>query len=393
MATGGLLGWIHHEDAAAATVAALEHGRGGQAYNVVDDRPASWEEVFTAMARAFGAPSPRKLPRWVFRLVAPYVATFALIESLPDLQAAALRAALGEAPARAEDRLLVGLAVLTLLSDLAERSSLLVLLDDAQWFDTPSASALSFAARRLAHEGIVMIFAVRDGERTRAGDGLPELRLRRLDDANAARFLTERRPNLPMDARGRVIEEAEGNPLALLELSGTLAGQSQQATAVAGSPVGAAPVDGQVQRAFRDQIQLLPKATQSLLLVAAADDTGDLLRVLAAARAFQTTAEDLEPAERAGLITVDAATVTFRHPLIRAAAYHGPPFGRRLAAHAALAATCETPEQADRHAWHRSASVAEPDEDIALSSSGPRHAPRRVADTPLPPVRTSGPRR
>jgi nucleoside-diphosphate-sugar epimerase len=78
VANGGTLGWIHHEDAAAATVAALEHGRGGQAYNLVDDRPATWEEVFTAMARAFGAPPPRQLPRWLFRLVAPYVATFAV---------------------------------------------------------------------------------------------------------------------------------------------------------------------------------------------------------------------------------------------------------------------------------------------------------------------------
>jgi hypothetical protein len=76
--SGGMLGWIHHEDAAAATVAALEHGRGGQAYNLVDDRPATWEEVITAMARAFGAPAPWKLPRRVFRLIAPLVASVAV---------------------------------------------------------------------------------------------------------------------------------------------------------------------------------------------------------------------------------------------------------------------------------------------------------------------------
>jgi DNA-binding CsgD family transcriptional regulator len=294
-----------------------------------------------------------------------------LIESLPDLQAAALRAALGEARARAEDRLLVGLAVLTLLSDLAERAPLLVLLDDAQWFDQPSTSAVTFAARRLAHEGIVMIFAVRDGERTYAGDGLPELRLARLDEADAGAFLTEHRPELPVEARAGVIEDAAGNPLALLELSATLtAGLPLPGVPVSGSPVGAcpvgaSPVGGQVQRAFRDQIERLPETTQSLLLVAAADDTGDVVRVFAAARAFHTTAEDLEPAERAGLISVDGGTLTFRHPLVRAAAYHAPPFARRLAAHAALAATCEAPEQADRHAWHRSASVVEPDDEIA----------------------------
>jgi nucleoside-diphosphate-sugar epimerase len=79
---GGLLGWVHHEDAAAATVAALEHGRDGEAYNVVDDQPASWQEVYTAMAEAFGAPAPHRLPRWLFRLAAPYVATFAADTSM-----------------------------------------------------------------------------------------------------------------------------------------------------------------------------------------------------------------------------------------------------------------------------------------------------------------------
>jgi len=82
VATGGVLGWIHHQDAVAATVAALEHGRAGQAYNLVDDLPATWQEVFTAMAEAFGAPPPRKLPTWLFRLVAPYVASFAIETSM-----------------------------------------------------------------------------------------------------------------------------------------------------------------------------------------------------------------------------------------------------------------------------------------------------------------------
>ena len=82
VARGGLLGWVHHDDAAAATVAALEHGRAGQAYNIVDDEPATWEDVFTTMATALGAPPPRRVPRWVFRLVAPYVATFAVDTSM-----------------------------------------------------------------------------------------------------------------------------------------------------------------------------------------------------------------------------------------------------------------------------------------------------------------------
>jgi nucleoside-diphosphate-sugar epimerase len=75
VARGGLLGWVHHEDAAAATVAALEHGRAGEAYNIVDDLAASWQEVFTAMAAAFGAPPPRTLPGWLLRITAPFVAS------------------------------------------------------------------------------------------------------------------------------------------------------------------------------------------------------------------------------------------------------------------------------------------------------------------------------
>jgi nucleoside-diphosphate-sugar epimerase len=82
VSNGGLLGWVHHDDAALATVAALERGRAGHAYNIVDDRPASWQEVFTAMAAALGAPPPRHLPKWMFRLVAPYVATFAVDTSM-----------------------------------------------------------------------------------------------------------------------------------------------------------------------------------------------------------------------------------------------------------------------------------------------------------------------
>ena len=95
---GGVLGWIHHQDAAAATVAALEHGHPGQAYNLVDDLPATWREVYSTMARAFGAPPPHQLPRWVFRLVAPYVASFAVDTSIRAANAKA-RAELGWHPA------------------------------------------------------------------------------------------------------------------------------------------------------------------------------------------------------------------------------------------------------------------------------------------------------
>lgn len=97
VAKGGLLGWIHHADAAAATVPALEHGRAGNAYNIVDDEPATWKDVFTATAKALDAPSPRTLPRWVLRLAAPYVTSFAFDTSMRVSNAKA-KAELGWSP-------------------------------------------------------------------------------------------------------------------------------------------------------------------------------------------------------------------------------------------------------------------------------------------------------
>jgi DNA-binding CsgD family transcriptional regulator len=288
------------------------------------------------------------------------------IGSLPAVRAAALRAALGLAAGPAEDQLLVGLAVLTLLSDLAEDAPLLVLIDDAQWLDRASAGALLFAARRLAEEGVVMIFAARDGAAPFADTGLPELRPDGLDTAAAAALLNEHHPDLPGQIRDRVVGEAAGNPLALIELPGALTPERPGGELPPlGFPAGMLPASGRVQNAFRAQIERLPEATQALLLVAAADDMGAVGVLLSAARRLGAGAEDFEPAERARLITVTGGEVRFRHPLIRAAAYHGAPFARRLAAHDALAAAYGTPGQADRRAWHRAAAAVEPGEDVA----------------------------
>jgi DNA-binding CsgD family transcriptional regulator len=289
------------------------------------------------------------------------------IGSLPAVQAGALRAALGLAAGPAGDQLLVGLAVLTLLSDLAEEAPLLVLIDDAQWLDRASAGALLFAARRLAEEGIVMIFAARDGETSFAGTGLPELRPAGLDAAAAAALLGEHHPGLPGQLHDRVIDEAAGNPLALIELPRALPpDQPAGELPPLGIAAGMLPASGRVQNAFRAQIERLPEATQILLLVAAADDMGAVEVLLSAARRLGVGAQDLEPAERARLITVTGGDVRFRHPLIRAAAYHNAPFARRLAAHDALAAAYSGPEHADRRAWHRAAAAVEPGEDIAI---------------------------
>jgi DNA-binding CsgD family transcriptional regulator len=285
------------------------------------------------------------------------------VDSLPDIQAAALRGALGLAPSVAEDRLLVGLAVLTLLSDLAEQVPVVVIIDDAQWFDQSSMSTLLFAARRLTEEGIAMIFAVRDGEHMIEYEGLPQLQPTRLSEEDALALLVERRTDLLPELRRRVVGESAGNPLALLELSRPYGAGSDP-------PIGPPPLEadlggGHVQRAFRQQIDALPEPTRKLLLVAAADDLGDVRLILKAAHSLGVDADAIEPAERVELIIVSNDTVAFRHPLARAAAYHDASFRERLAAHAALAEACDTVELADRQAWHRAASAIEPDEGVA----------------------------
>jgi DNA-binding CsgD family transcriptional regulator len=288
------------------------------------------------------------------------------VGALPGVQAQALRAALGLAAAPAGDPLLVGAAVLTLLSDLAEQAPLLVLVDDAHWLDRASAAALLFAARRLAEEAVVLLFAVRDGEGAFPETGLPELRPAPLDAGDAAALLAELHADLAAPARDRILAEAAGNPLALLALPGALtAAERAGEPPPPGFPVALRPVGSRVQDAYRRRIEQLPEPTRMLLLVAAADDQDAVGVLLRAARALGAGPADLEPAERAGLVAVDGTEVRFRHPLIRAAAYHDAPFGRRLAAHAALADAYDGPDQADRHAWHRAAAAAEPDEAVA----------------------------
>ena len=292
------------------------------------------------------------------------------VDGLPAVQARALRAALGLAAAPAEDPLLVGLAVLTLLSDLAEEAPLLVLVDDAQWLDRESAAALLFAARRLAEEAVVLVFAVRDGEGAFPDTGLPELRPAPLDDRDATALLAEHHADLTAPARDRILAEAAGNPLALLALpAGLTAAERAGEPPPPGLPVGLRPVGSRVQDAYRRRIEQLPEPTRTLLLVAAADDRDAVGVLMRAARTLGAEPADLEPAERAGLVTVEGTAgdtvVRFRHPLVRAAAYHDAPFGRRLAAHAALAGAYDTPDQADRHAWHRAAAAVEPDEAVA----------------------------
>ncbi|MBW8483084.1 helix-turn-helix transcriptional regulator [Actinomadura parmotrematis] len=266
-------------------------------------------------------------------------------DALPGPQAAALRAAFGGGTAPG-DRFLVGLAVLTLLSDLAEERPLLVLVDDANRLDGPSAQALLFAARRLAAEPVALLLAARTADAPDfAAPGLPETTLGPLGDADAAALLAARTDRAP--AGHHAISEARGNPLALLRPSTS--------------------DYERIERGYAGRLAELPAATRLLLAAAASDDLGDLGTVLAAVRPLGAGAADLEPAERAGLVRSGAGRIEFRHPLLRTTAYRDAPVADRLAAHRRLAAVYAARGDACHHAWHAAHATTGPDEEAAAA--------------------------
>ncbi|MFF0610253.1 helix-turn-helix transcriptional regulator [Nocardia tengchongensis] len=287
------------------------------------------------------------------------------LPGLPEPQRAALSAALGLGPGGREP-MLTGLAVLSLLTEYADGPGLLVVVDDAQWLDRASRDALLFAARRLRAEGVVMLFGVREGEGAFEATGLPEQRLTGLSPEAAAALLDEYSlagHALSPAVRYRLLAESGGNPLALRELPLAMAAEATPDLAA-----GALPLTDRLRLAFHGRISRLPEATQTLMTVLAIDESGSPAVVLRAAASLGAGVDDLAPAEAADLLrpsTGPDLSITFRHPLIRAAVYQRAPLTQRLAAHRALAAALDTPEQADRRAWHLSAAALGPDAEVA----------------------------
>ena len=286
-----------------------------------------------------------------------------LVENLPQPQAGALRRALGLTAGGGDDRFLISLAVLSLLAEAAEQQPLLCIVDDAHWLDDASADALVFAARRLEAEGIVMLFTAREGETRRfEAPGLPELRIDGLDPAAAGALVDHAAGSaLSPELRGRLVAETEGNPLALLELSSSLSEAQRSGAEPVLAPI---PVSARIERAFLERVHRLPEETQVLLLVAAADDTGELATVLQAGAQLGAGAEALDAAEQAGLAQVHETQLELRHPLVRSAVYQGAPLSKRQAAHRALASVLDGDAEADRRAWHKAAASVEPDPSV-----------------------------
>jgi DNA-binding CsgD family transcriptional regulator len=282
------------------------------------------------------------------------------VAGLPGRQAQALRGALGlAADPVAPDPLLTGVAVLTLLSDLSERSPVLVVADDAQWLDRSSLHALAFAGSRLDAEPIVLLVGAR-GHVPPAGfdRGFPELHLEPLSAADAGRLL-DGQPRPPHGrARLQVLAQAAGNPMALIELATVIADDPAASRRWAAEPL---PLTDRLSAVLTARFAALPRQAQAALLLAAVADDPDLR--VAASHGAGPDARALAPAEELGLVKVDRVGLQFSHPLIRSAIYHSAPFAQRAAAHRQLAEALY--DQPDRRAWHLAAAALQPDEYVA----------------------------
>ncbi len=325
--------------------------------------------------RAQGVESEAPLPfAALHRLLRPVLG---ILDRVPAPQARALRAAFGEADDVAVEPFLAALATLSVLTEAAEDATVLCVLDDAQWLDQATTDAVLVAARRLGADRVAVVFAARDGEgHAFAPDGVPSVALTPLTSDAARALLAEAAGGaVPDDVADRLMTQAAGNPLALVELPSTLSAEQL---------AGAEPLPTQlhltagIERVFLDRCRRLPPDVQTLLLVAAADDSGHVATVRAAATQLGAGPDSLDAAERSGLLVVDGDIVRVRHPLVRSAVYQAATSRERHEAHRALADALGPQADPDRYAWHRAAAVDSPDPDVVTGlTAAAQRAERR----------------
>jgi DNA-binding NarL/FixJ family response regulator len=301
-----------------------------------------------------------------------------LRDRLPAAQATALGQALALEASGTPARFAVPAAVLGLLSVAAEDGPLLCLVDDLQWLDQPSVEAVVFAARRLQNEGIAMLLAMRDA-RARSGRevdtaGIDRVHIAALTPDEATDLLRrEYGDEITGPVAADLVAAAAGNPLALVELPRALS-DAQLGGREPLPPV--LPAGMSLDGAFRRQLAGLPEdAGQALLVAAAADGGEDVTHLVAALKHLGLDERALDAAESAGIIVLEGARVRFRHPLLRAAAYHAAPPPERRAAHRALAETA--PEGAALRAWHLAAAITAADEQVARDLEAAANDARR----------------
>ena len=312
------------------------------------------------VARATGVQSEMELAfAGLHQLFAPMLDR---VGRLPAPQRDALETAFGLTSGPAPDRFLLALAVLGLVSEVAEERPLVCLVDDAQWLDRESAQALEFVARRLLAESVALVFAVRQSDEEQPLAGLPELLVEGLSDGDA-RALLGSVIRWPLDerVRDRIVAETRGNPLALLELPWGLT-PAEMAGGFRLQDVQA--LSSRIEASFRRRLWELPTETQRLLLVAAAEPIGEPALVRRAAERLGIAVETAGAADSEGLVEF-GARVTFRHPLVRSAIYGAASPQERREVHRALADATDPDGDPDRRAWHRAQATAGPDEDVA----------------------------
>ena len=312
------------------------------------------------IARAAGVESEMELAyAGLQQLCAPFVDR---LERLPGPQRGALGIAFGLRHGDAPDRFLVGLAALSLLSDVAEDRPLVCIVDDAQWLDAASEQALAFVARRLGAESVGIVFAVRDRFGERHFQGLPELVISGLDDPDAQELLgTVVAGPVDEGVRDRLVAETRGNPLALLELPrGRTLVELAGGFGLSDGPV----LSGRIEQSFRERLAPLPSPTRLLLLLAAAEPVGDPPLVWRAAARLGVGPDAAAPAAAAGLVDF-GAQVRFGHPLVRSAVKGSAAPEERQRVHRALAEATDAGIDPDRRAWHLAHATAGLDEDVA----------------------------
>lgn len=329
----------------------------GKSTLLVRVRGAALEAGYTVL-RAAGVESEMHLPfGGLGQLVAPLLQH---LDALPVAQREALGAALGLAEGAEPDLFLIAEAALALLLRERGEHPVMIVVDDVQWLDPQSHQILAFVAHRGSAAGISVIGAIRPGH---SGPftygGFRKLHLAGVDDDTATQLLNVHAGTLSVADQKRIRREAQGNPLALLELPRSWgAGPVTDEHPLA--------VSARLEVAFAGRVAELPQLTRDVLLVAAAgssSDTGEILAALSAFGAADASPELLRPAVVAGLITGERSRVTFRHPLVRSGILQRETLTRRHAAHAALAEVLTGDSY--RCAWHRAWSIIGPDDDVA----------------------------
>lgn len=342
---------------AAAIVVRGEAGVGKSA--LVDELTAQSEDVQVLRTRgvesevdfAFGG---------LYELLRPAMPR---IHRLPPGQASAMRTAFGLEAGAVTEPLLVSVGTLSLIAELAEETPVLCVVDDAHWLDPVSGTAFAFVARRLTAERVAMVFTVRDGEADRIDTaGINELQLNQLDETASRDLLVSRFPEIASAVAERLIENTLGNPLALVEMAGSLSEQQLQGSIGLPDQI---PAIGSLSDAFLARAQRLNEAAQRLLLIIAIDDTGNLRTILESARRLDIPQEVLDEIETTRLVDIEDTFVRFHHPLIRSAVLHGSSRPDQKKAHKALAATYRAGGDLERAASQMFAATDGLDETVA----------------------------